>query len=556
MNIDVKEKTVFISANGTEYLRIKADLYKILSNALSVDERNKQLSFPLSCLDIVSEKLPNAFKNISNGTSIFTNHSVAREKALSSLNRNDVSLINDFWSNILDLPQQYAVNAMITPDLLGLCLFDEQGSGKTVMSIAAFDLLKEKNTVDSLLIICPKSMLPGWKKDIETFLGKKYETATIEGSRELKRKTVLSNSDILISNYEGVEPIITFFCAKAEKKRFLLIVDESYYAKNEKAIRSEIVLSIRGSCKRCFVLCGTPAPNSPYDLINQFNIADLGYTFSSFTKTKDVENDTNQIENLISSRGIFIRRLKTEILNSVPEKNFHIIHVELTGRQKDMYQKAKDSLVLELKSYDNKSFRKNLVSYFQKRSALLQICAVPRAIDPTFPDIPAKYKKLDDLLNELFSQNRKVIIWTSYKASINELSERYSIFRPLVIEGATSTNERQNAVEEFQNNPERKLFIGNPSAAGAGITLHASHDAIYISYTNQAAHYLQSLDRIHRRGQKSDEVNYYLFVCQSTIEETEVIRLRTREIQQHKLLGDSVPWPTSLDEALEELITE
>jgi SNF2 family DNA or RNA helicase len=96
-------------------------------------------------------------------------------------------------------------------------------------------------------------------------------------------------------------------------------------------------------------------------------------------------------------------------------------------------------------------------------------------------------------------------------------------------------------------------LIANPGAAGAGITLHASYDAIYFSYTNQAAHYLQSLDRIHRRGQKSKTVNYYLFVCNNTIEENEVFRLRARELQQHELLGDTIVWPSSLDEALSEL---
>jgi len=49
------------------------------------------------------------------------------------------------------------------------------------------------------------------------------------------------------------------------------------------------------------------------------------------------------------------------------------------------------------------------------------------------------------------------------------------------------------------------------------------------------------------------EVNYYLLVCEGTIEETEVVRLRGKEVQQHRLLGDHIPWPSSLDEALKEL---
>ena len=123
-----------------------------------------------------------------------------------------------------------------------------------------------------------------------------------------------------------------------------------------------------------------------------------------------------------------------------------------------------------------------------------------------------------------------------------------------MIYGATSTEDRKQAVESFQTDPEKLLLIANPAACGAGITLHAAYDAIYFSYTNQAANYLQSLDRIHRRGQTSSVVNYYLFVCRGTIEESVVERLKDRENQQHELLADKVEdWPTSLEAALSEL---
>ena len=44
-----------------------------------------------------------------------------------------------------------------------------------------------------------------------------------------------------------------------------------------------------------------------------------------------------------------------------------------------------------------------------------------------------------------------------------------------------------------------------------------------------------------------------MLICENTIEEHEVRRLRQRELAQHDLLGDVVPWPESLDQALDEL---
>ena len=62
-------------------------------------------------------------------------------------------------------------------------------------------------------------------------------------------------------------------------------------------------------------------------------------------------------------------------------------------------------------------------------------------------------------------------------------------------------------MRKFQEDSRTMLFVANPAAAGAGLTLHKSHIAIYESMSNQAAHYLQSLDRIHRRGHRITSYN-------------------------------------------------
>ena len=551
MRANIENDIVSIECSGGEYLHVKAALTKAIGAALTA--RRNHISFPLSCMDIAIKEVP-AIKNElkDKPPDLFHKHSIARKIAMSSLDNSETKNIPECWCKILDLPQQYAVNAMVTPDLLGLCLFDEQGSGKTVMTISAFDILKRNEQIDSMIVVCPKSMLSGWECDIKKFIPD-YSITIADGNQIERRNAALAAKDILVTNYEGVDSILVTLTALSGKLKFLLVVDESYFAKNSEANRSRLLVKLRPYCKRCFVLCGTPAPNSPYDLINQFNIADNGFTFSAFSKSENPDTDKDRIAMLLSERGTFVRRLKNDVLSKVPEKNFKIIRVELTGQQKDIYERSRNSLALELRTYDNEKFRRNLTSYFQKRSVLLQICSIPSSIDPTFHDIPVKYLVLDKLLHDLFSQNRKVIIWTSYKASIKELSIRYADHAPLIIAGDVSTSQRKIAVDTFQNDPTRLLFIANPAAAGAGITLHAAYDAVYLSYTNQAAHYLQSLDRIHRRGQLSDDVNYYLLACRDTIEETEIIRLRTRELQQHDLLGDFIAWPTSLDDALAEL---
>jgi SNF2 family DNA or RNA helicase len=72
--------------------------------------------------------------------------------------------------------------------------------------------------------------------------------------------------------------------------------------------------------------------------------------------------------------------------------------------------------------------------------------------------------------------------------------------------------------------------------------------------SNQAAHYLQSLDRIHRRGQTRD-VEYLVLLCNATIEVDEYERLVNKEQAAQQLLGDVVEPPVTRQSMLQEAIT-
>jgi SNF2 family DNA or RNA helicase len=553
IQFNIDEEDVVVSVDGLELLKLKAKLTQILGSSVVAGKGN--VRFPRACLPRVKSlfDIDTVPSTVKRDFELFDAHEHARENIKKILDGFESTSVSDKWTSILEPQQVTAVECMVEEGLLGLCLFDEQGSGKTVMTIAAFDTLRDRCDIDVMIVVCPKSMMTEWPKDILRFLGTDTAVEVALGDRRSKFNSSLKNFDVLVSNYEGLEPMLVPLASLACTKNILLVIDESYYAKNEQSRRSELLSKLRSSCRRCFVLCGTPAPNSAHDLINQFDLADLGYTFGDFKKSKDPLIDWDAINLLIENRGTYIRRLKADILKFVPEKCFQLITVPLLGKQQLLYDRARDALYLELRNLNNDKFLKQIATYFQKRATLLQICCSPSSIDPTITNVPVKFTVLDELLERLIGQGRKVIVWSFFRKNIDELMQRYAHHRPVRVDGSVPSEERRQAVSAFQTDPDVMLFVGNPAAAGAGITLHAAHDAVYMSYSNQAAHYLQSLDRIHRRGQTAAEVHYYLLVCEGTIEETEVKRLRGKEVRQHDLLGDQVKWPTSLDEALDEL---
>lgn len=440
----------------------------------------------------------------------------------------------------LDPHQVEAVAAISAPSLRGLALFDEQGTGKTVMALCGFDRLCQLDLVDRLMVIAPKSTLGSWQNDAEMLFGSnRRKLRIVSGYPRERHKQILAAHDILVLSYETavseqglLEMIVT------SGMRYMLVVDESYYVKNPDAKRTLAVRAIRQNCSRAIVICGTPAPNSPHDIIQQINTADKGLTFGD----RPIPQDRYEAQTVIArylEDAIYLRRLKQGVLPELPQKHIDLISFDLQPHQRSLYERARDDLILSVRSIDDDQFARLLTSFLARRSALMQICSHPGAVDPLYCETPAKHLLLDQLLRELIErQGSKVVIWSYFRHSLNALAARYSSYGLVRIDGSvTKVQERIAAIHRFQNDPETYVFLGNAAAAGAGITLTAAHHAIYESLSNQAAHYMQSIDRVHRRGQ-IEEVAIHVLLGRDTIEEIEFDRIVQKERSGRDLLGD------------------
>lgn len=457
----------------------------------------------------------------------------------------------------LDSHQVVNVAAMTIKDGLGLCVFDEQGAGKTVTVIFAFDLLAKRQEADLAVILAPKSMVPEWPRDFERFKGDLYKVSVLSGSRREKLDALRRPADVLITNYETAVSLENELAAlmRARDDRAILVVDESFYVKNLDARRTRAIRRIREWCGRAFVLCGTPAPNTPEDLIQQFNLVDFGVTFDGLRMPEDKEAKAAIIRDAIESRGLSVRHLKRDVLPDLPEKTFERVLVPLQPKQRRLYEAALKNLIDDLKDVDDATFRKQLASFLARRIALLQLCSDPAMVVEGYNETPAKVLALDVLLADLIeSRKEKVVLWSFFRHSIEAISARYAKYGAVRYDGSVaSVDDRRSAVKRFQEDDVTWLFVGNPAAAGAGLTLHRSRIAIYESLSNQAAHYLQSLDRIHRRGQTRD-VEYLILLADSSIEIAEYETLLRKERAAQDLLGDPTTQPPTRERMLAELL--
>ena len=457
----------------------------------------------------------------------------------------------------LDSHQIVNVAGMTLPDGFGLCIFDEQGAGNTVTLIYAFDLLVARDQIDFAIIVAPKSMVPEWAADFVRFRGDLYRISIVSGSRTQKRKLLDHACDIFVTNFETTVSMESELKAllKTRPGRGILVVDESFFIKSGNAARTRSLRRLREWSGRSYVLCGTPAPNSSEDIVQQFNFVDFGLAFAGVEMPDEPAAVTVIIQDVIETRGLYIRHLKRDVLPLLPQKRFQRLYFPMQPVQAKLYKAALNNLVSDIEGATEEFFRMNLANFLARRSALLQICSNPIGVTK-YSETPAKLIALDSLLSRLITQAReKVVVWSFYTASINAIVDRYEKYGALRYDGqVTSTEERRDVILKFQEDATSMLLVANPAAAGAGLTLHKSRTAIYESFSNQAAHYLQSLDRIHRRGQ-TREVEYIVLLCEGSIEYQEYARLIEKESSAQELLRDALAPSFTRDSFLADLST-
>jgi len=100
-------------------------------------------------------------------------------------------------------------------------------------------------------------------------------------------------------------------------------------------------------------------------------------------------------------------------------------------------------------------------------------------------------------------------------------------FKVAQIDGRTIPTERDLAIEAFQKHPDYRVFLGQTTAAGTSITLHASSNVLIVEPSFVPKDNVQAASRAHRFGQKNSVLVRYLYVP-DTLDER-VIRILLRK---------------------------
>jgi SWI/SNF-related matrix-associated actin-dependent regulator 1 of chromatin subfamily A len=385
-------------------------------------------------------------------------------------------------------------------------LSDDMGLGKTTSAIIA----SLESGSKKVLIICPATLKINWKREIENYSDKPIYIA--EG------KNFNTDSDFVIINYDIIK---NFHDPKKKddsqilKSKFdLIIIDECHMAKNPQAQRTKLINDIAKTSERLWLLSGTPMTSRPMDYFNLLSLVDspvsknwmayairycAGYQFNvGGKKVWNVTGASNLEELRDRTSGTILRRLKENVLD-LPDKIITPVYLKLKSKQ---YEEVMGEYY---DWYDkNPEESKSLTVQFTKLTKVRQIIA------------DEKIKETIELAENILEQDKKVIIFCNFTDSLNKITEHFGK-SAVKLDGSMSQHERQYSVDQFQENPKVKVFVGNIRAAGTGITLTAGEAAIFNDLSFLPSDHAQAEDRSYRYGQKNNVLVYYP-IYQNTIE--------------------------------------
>ena len=398
-------------------------------------------------------------------------------------------------------------------------LADEMGLGKTAQTIALLAYLNNKQSPH--LIIAPLTVLPGWVSSFSRWLPG-FDVVVYKGSK-IERDALLAKmgkAHVVLTTYDWMVRDRHIFL---KREWYYVVVDEGHRLKNENSKLFGIVNELKVSHK--LLLTGTPLQNNLKELwaLLHFLLPKVFESSSDFDKwfgdplEKGVQNEIilNEEEQLLLIHRFhqvlapfILRRLKTDVLSELPDKQQYIVKVELSGWQKIAYDRIAKKAMTVL-SADGKVVESRIIS--NTLMQLRKICNHPYHfvddydINKDLYRTSGKFEVLDRMLPKLITTGHKILIFSQMTSTLAILEDflHWRGFKYFVIDGSTNFEDRKEQMANFNENCETHIFLLSTRAGGQGLNLQAADTVILFDSDFNPQMDLQAMDRAHRVGQKN-----------------------------------------------------
>lgn len=423
-------------------------------------------------------------------------------------------------------------------------LADEPGLGKTAQLIMACDMVNALK----ILVVCPASVREVWRREFNNV--SKFERNIRVLAGEIMVPKIASQEVVYIISFDGASRYTNELIAIGFD---VLIVDESHFCKEIKAKRTKAIFGFRKqkglvhAAKTIWLASGTPSPNNPLELFPMCRVLFA----KSFRKPDgkpmakvDFINRYCEVKHngfglqVVGGKNLpelkrrlaphMLRRKKSDVLPELPALRREILYLEAQSELAKLTDAETGRMLQELD-------RKLATATPERRQALL---------DKIDQDVKLRMRRILGLAkvntltawlrDQLESGMQKVVVFGHHREVLHTLYSNFEKdYAPAMIDGNTAPHKRSLEVDKFQKEANCRMFIGQLTAAGTGITLTAASDLVFAEFGWTPGDNEQPEMRIHRIGQKNSVLIRYAVVAGSLDEKiASVVRRKSSIISQ------------------------
>lgn len=411
---------------------------------------------------------------------------------------------------------------------IGGVLADEMGLGKTLQIICLLNSSLDDNGSPAL-IIAPGSLLENWKREIEKF-SPNLKVLKHHGQFRTGSPAKLTSYNVILTSYDSVVSDNSLLNMIKWK---IIVLDEAQFIRNPRTKRAIAVKKLNREVG--IAVTGTPMENKLLDIWSIIDFTLQG----QFNDSKSFES--NYPESLIGAAllepilsPMMLRRLVRDVAQDLPSRIDIPEIIELEDGEALAYDKERERINSEYGA------SATLVSL----TVLRRFCAHPNLISGALnyaePLSFSKFRRFNDILIEIFNKKEKVIIFTSFTAMAdmisNHINEKLKIFSG-IIDGRLEIDKRQVMIDQFGSIEGSAALVLNPRVGGAGLNITAANHVIHYNPEWNPALEDQASARAYRRGQNLP-VTVHLLLLANTVEDIVNERLkRKREISYSAVVG-------------------
>lgn len=472
--------------------------------------------------------------------------------------------------------QQESVDKMIDRGqiLLGLVM----GAGKTVTTIAAIERLVEMNEVERCLVVVPASLKYQWMREISKFTNSSI--MVIDGppkTREQQWKKSFSTRYTIV-NPESLMRDMPFYKHLSWQ---CIVVDEATMLKSRSSQRSKMLKRLAKPVYYRYALTGQPIENRPEELfsIMEFVDASILGRFDLFDRTfiiRDHFGRPTRYKNLgalhDSLKECMIRKTREDIADQLPKIIHQVIPIPFDKKGAEVYNRISSDLLHQLQMvigqhgtafnlwshYNDKASNEAQGQIMTRLTALRMLCDNPQLVmrsaelflDPAHPNEGSQYAselvnqrlfdgsfgtpKLDavveyikDVLDE--DPKNKVVLFSFFKENLRLIKKSTkSLTNSVLFMGGMSAQERDDAKQQFSNDPNTRLFLSS-DAGGYGVDLPMANYLISYDLPWSSGKLEQREARIIRLSSQFPHVTIATFVMKGSIEERQYEMLQQKK---------------------------